>query len=208
MCKSSCTKNSCFMQPPNWLACASCQAPLVHRDELEPQIVTPVLKDAVYTYTLEMLGREVPVYSATNGDNDRFDLVRASLSENTPLPIFDEQHNFVDHRDIEWLRNLYRRINEMGDAQDAQEALLEMEMYEDENHSETTDSSCDIESPNVLCSRVRARSHEPVEEYSWFPPFPWTVADCANCSQQIGWAFWADPPFCALIVTRLREKHY
>ncbi|KAA3677271.1 cereblon [Paragonimus westermani] len=27
------------------------------------------------------------------------------------------------------------------------------------------------------------------EEYSWFPGYSWTIANCANCSQHLGWLF-------------------
>ncbi|KAH7840900.1 hypothetical protein Vadar_023083 [Vaccinium darrowii] len=31
----------------------------------------------------------------------------------------------------------------------------------------------------------------PVKEYSWFPGYAWTVADCASCESQMGWLFTA-----------------
>ncbi|KAI8568681.1 hypothetical protein RHMOL_Rhmol02G0219200 [Rhododendron molle] len=31
----------------------------------------------------------------------------------------------------------------------------------------------------------------PVKEYSWFPGYAWTIADCASCESQMGWLFTA-----------------
>lgn len=189
----------------NWLTCAVCQAPLVHREELELTVI-PVLTDAVYTYRLEMLGSaEVPVYSATNAESDRFDLVVVKLSESTGGIPFDDQ---TARDEIQFLHSLRRSApNRLVDPHIA---LLELETLQHEEATDESESENDFSvSPIVLFKRVRTNSC-PVPDHSWFPPYPWTIAECARCNSQIGWTFWSKeagrPEFFSLIVTRLREK--
>ena len=104
------------MEVPNWLVCATCGHPIVADSELIHAELA-VLKKAVYAYRLDILSFEVPVYSATNSADNRFDVVRALLSESTILPIlrFDSQQaNSVSDRDS--LRDLIRHLQGVHDV--------------------------------------------------------------------------------------------
>jgi hypothetical protein len=63
-------------------------SPIVFRNELISQKFGVLIR-AVYTYPLEILGREIAVYSATNTHDNRFDVVRAEMSDITSVPLCD-----------------------------------------------------------------------------------------------------------------------
>ncbi len=44
---------------------------------------------------------------------------------------------------------------------------------------------------------------EPTLEYTWFPGHAWSIADCRNCSAQLGWFFSGESTFYGLILERL-----
>lgn len=215
----------------NWLVCASCSAPVLHRSELVTEEVES-LKDACYAYQLDVLDSEVTVYSATNTADHRFDVVRAILDGSIQVPPVPQQ-NRLDERDaIRSLLNHLRGFSQIGlvnlpppstDSEtqvspplDPQSVLADIERFIDE----TTPESKTIEStpssprtPPVIARRIQTTLDEPTEEYSWFPGFSWTIAACNTCREHMGWVFWVkeeegwNEKFVSLIVTRLRENH-
>ena len=218
--------------PPNWLVCSSCSAPILTADELLSDAAI-VLKDAVYAYELEMLDREVKVYSATNTADHRFDVVRAKFDNSVIVPVTtravrDERESlrlFLRHFQI-------IAVNSDADAptQSPEQLLQDMDplaesndtSQPEEDQSPVSESASEPAEPEtskrrrltkeVICGRIETSFTEPTDEYTWFPSYSWTCASCAACSEHIGWVFWKqvngewEQQFVGLIVTRLREK--
>ena len=212
---------------PNWLACATCSAPIVTRSELIAEEVS-TLKNAVYADPLEMLEKDVTVYSATNTADHRFDVVRAVLDETVSVPTIDPAVQEIQEKaalqtllsHFQGLRNLTADSHgeSTGERETPARALAEMEAYVDGIDEESPSEEETVNEPGVeeiICGRIHTLL-SPTEEYSWFPAFSWTIASCANCGGHLGWVFWTKDgdeataqwkrEFLSLVVTRLREK--
>jgi hypothetical protein len=203
----------------NWLVCASCLSPIASASELLSDEAL-VLRNAVYAYKLDMLEREVTVYSATNTADHRFDVVRANLSSSVDVP--KTSRHTIDER--ESLRVFLRHfqlisINELpGNSEETPEQLLvELDRLAEQNNTseESEEHSNDEEPPQepsqrsgedvestssdskrrklnteIICNRIETSYSEPTDEYSWFPSYCWTVASCIHCHEHLGWVFW------------------
>jgi hypothetical protein len=218
---------------PNWLVCSTCNAPIATADELICEEVE-VLKNAVYAYKLDMLEREVSVYSATNSAENRFDVVRAVLSDTVSIPstsrvLMDEREGlrlFLRHFHVISLseREEEAVVNPERIAEDL-DRLLENSQYTSENDEigdyDAEDEGSSSDTPpkkqrmpsEIICERVETQYTEPTDDYSWFPSFSWTIASCVHCHEHLGWVFWErdesekwQKRFLSLVVTRLREK--
>jgi hypothetical protein len=44
---------------------------------------------------------------------------------------------------------------------------------------------------------------EPTAFFSWFPGYPWRVAQCGQCHEHLGWAYGMPVDFFGLILDRL-----
>ncbi|KAL1519590.1 hypothetical protein AB1Y20_023104 [Prymnesium parvum] len=65
------------VEPPiGAMACARCEQPVARADELLRERYGQLLSSAVFAYELEVLQRDVWVYSATNPGDERFDVCR------------------------------------------------------------------------------------------------------------------------------------
>ena len=217
---------------PNWLVCSSCSAPILTADELLSDEAI-VLKEAVYAYELDMLDREIKVYSATNTADHRFDVVRAKLNGSVLVPVTtrvvrDERESlrlFLRHFQI-----IAVNSDANAPAQSPEQLLQDLDRLAESNDTSQPeeDQSPVSEDPSeptepetskrrrltkeVVCGRIETSFTEPTDEYTWFPSYSWTCASCAACSEHIGWVFWKQANgewkqvFVGLIVTRLREK--
>ena len=206
---------------PNWLCCASCHAPIVHTDELliEP---FPALTQAVYVYPLDMVDKEVSVYSATNSDDNRFDVVRAVLDESRSVPkLLKETSGELDSlrellNSLRGIRSSEARshVTSALDGRTAAEVLEDLEDYIEREGLDAEDTSPEEETggSDTIASRL-VMTGEPTDDYSWFPGYSWTIACCSSCGQHIGWIFFEKVEdewvrgFLSLIVTKLREKY-
>jgi hypothetical protein len=198
-------------QPPNWLCCSCCSAPIATRCELHEQ-PQETLTQAVYTYLLDILGAEVPVYSATNTHDHRFDVVRVSLNEtisppNTSSPV---------ELGTSAIQIIFRRLQEVPrepngqsvDPDTAQHLLDDLDQLAREAQ-DTTDEEEGDGAFHVFAGRLVSVG-QPSGEFSWFPGYTWTIASCRICNEHLGWIFHSpdsDINFQTLIVTRLREKY-
>ena len=135
---------------PNWLTCASCQAPLVTAPELVEEEL-PVLRGAVYAYKLDMLDKEVTVYSATNTADHRFDVVRAILCDETAVPSVSQQNLLEERESLQ----LFLRHFQLAQARGheliqltptrTRELLEDLDRLAEENPDDTNSSPEDIE---------------------------------------------------------------
>jgi hypothetical protein len=197
---------------PNWLVCASCASAIVTASELLEEEVS-VLRDAVYAYRLDMLDKEVAVYSATNTADHRFDVVRAKLSDNVRVPT--TKGSRLDER--ESLRLFLRHFQVIslseqgGSLQSPEQMIAELdrlleqsntsEEAEEDAGQESNNSSPDEEAPEsppkrqrtvteTICNRIETRFTEPTDEFTWFTGYSWTIATCMHCHEHLGWVFW------------------
>jgi hypothetical protein len=209
-------------QQPNWLCCSTCLAPIAKQHELHEHS-QETLTQAVYTYLLEILGVEVPVYSATNTHDHRFDVVRVSLDESVGVPSVSSENRSTGF-DREVVEVILRRLQHssgdqlrpFADPETARHLLDELDEMQgdaqDTSGEEISDDSEHMERPNlfnVFAGRLVSMG-EPTEEFSWFPGFFWTIASCRICDEHLGWIFHASDKtiaFQTLIVTKLREKY-
>lgn len=204
---------------PNWLTCASCHAPIVTPPELLAEEV-PVLRGAVYAYRLDMLEKEVTVYSATNTADNRFDVVRIELDESVLVPNVPQQ-NLQDEREgLQLFLRHFQLAHAAGNEAlqltptTTRELLEDLDRYEEENPEDTSSPedaeqpddlspSSEVVSPSpiaasspkrrvseVIARRIHTSYTEPTDEYSWFPTFSWTIASCRVCREHLGWVFW------------------
>ena len=200
---------------PNWLVCSSCQAPIATASELVSQKIE-CLKDACYAYELELLDTEVTVYSATNTNDHRFDVVRANLDETLSVPDVSSKTRLAEKEAIRSLLNHFRGIAAVvypQSEQSPEEILRELEQLESQEDASSASGPPSPKDEDVLISDRVQTSKNPTEEYSWFPGYSWTIAACKVCGDHLGWTFWSPDDdgwrreFLSLIVTRLREKH-
>lgn len=205
-----------YIIPSNWLCCSSCSAPIAEADEIIKEKAA-TLTQAVYTYILEILEEEIPVYSATNTHDHRFDVVRVSLNESRPVPVSQHQSSTADQ---ETLQVILRRMQGTALVQhplnmEAAANLLEelenlVDSAVDTSGEEASSPDEDQPSPTsrVFASRLISVG-DPTAEFSWFPGYLWTIATCKICGDHLGWIFHTDDKqivFQTLIVTKLREK--
>ena len=221
---------------PNWLVCSSCMAPIVTASELICEEV-PALRTAVYAYRLDMLEREVSVYSATNTSDHRFDVVRADLSESIQVPSIhpspqverESLRLFLRHFQVISLNEPDVTLDNPHQLAEELDRLLEETNTSPAESDGVSRSGEDVDSVSSdgpgesppkrrrcrfesICDRIETKFEEPTDEYTWFPPYSWTIASCRQCHEHLGWVFWHRPDqewvkvFVSLIVTRLREK--
>jgi hypothetical protein len=215
---------------PNWLVCSSCSAPIVTASELIAEEVS-VLRNAVYAYQLDMLDREVTVYSAMNTADHRFDVVRAQLKDEAVVPpapsaLMDERESlrlFLRHFQVVSLGEREAALDNPNQLVEELDRLMEQSNTTSQEGSEDEsgqDADNEEESPpkrrrivtDTICDRIETKFEEPTDEYSWFPSYSWTIASCLRCHEHLGWVFWQlnsgewEREFISLIVTRLREK--
>lgn len=213
--------NSDFIIIPNWLCCACCSSAIARSDEILHDTPT-TLTQAVYTYLLEILGEEVPVYSATNTHDHRFDVVRVSLQESLTVPEFPSRHQ-QRGPDRDMIQLILRRMQgtavsqhpvDMEAATRILEDLDEMtDFVPDTSGEEPSSPEPDALDRNPRSSRIFAGRlisvGEPTAEFSWFPGYLWTIGTCKVCGEHLGWIFHTadlDIVFQTIIVTKLREK--
>ena len=113
---------------PNWLVCASCASPLVERSELHSLVANDLLRDAVYVYDLEILGRELSVFSATNPGGTRFDVVRAVLEPDIAIPSAPVSHPSIQ----ESLEGFFQYVQHHAQAGSVQQHALAQQHIQEE----------------------------------------------------------------------------
>lgn len=164
----------------------------------------------------------MPVYSATNTHDHRFDVVRVSLQESLVVP-----NSFIPNSpqeiDTEMVQLILRRMQGVVLAQHAVDTEAATRLLEDleelaDNVNDTSGDEPsspdpDVNEQNPRISRIFAGRlisvGEPTLEFSWFPGYMWTIATCKTCGDHLGWIFHDSDRaviFQTLIVTKLREK--
>ena len=195
------------MESSNWLVCSTCSTPIVERNELLTELYHPILKEAVYTYQLDLLGQDCPVYSATNPGTTRFDVVRATFAADRQLPVV--QPRMLAAADI---ADFFRRLRVtmvVPDDQVEQVIDVEIDLADPSDEPSTEDGDFTVQCVGPITN-----------EFTWFPPHSWNIATCPACHDHIGWAYYdtsmvdatdistVKPVFFGFIVTKLREKYF
>ena len=176
------------------------------------------LTQAVYIYDLEIMNEEIPVYSATNTNDHRFDVVRVKLNPQNHIPNLSQRGSELDSELIEIIfRRMQGAVAHTNPltTESARSILADLDALADQvamDESSSEEPPSPERAEEALCNVVADRLLSigaPSSDYSWYPGYSWTIATCTVCGDHLGWIFHSpdnEVVFQTLIVTKLREK--